>query len=259
VLVTLSSSGTDALRVVVISASDIAKRDDKDREDWKVRGISGIVAAKNGNDILLQKLKTPYGDVQPLITVSDKTKFRRYSPDSVRFADAKASKLDEISVGDQIRARGEKSYDAIKVNAEELVFGTFLTKAGSVQSVDAGAKEITLKELGTAKTLVIKLTPDSTIKQMSAPPPDGRGPAPAAGNVAQIIEKLPAGKLDDIKPGTSIIVSSTKGSEADKVTAIMVVANADALIRMASTPSGRGGTLVFGGNDGGGVSVLGLQ
>ena len=259
VLVTVSSSGTDALRVVVISATDIAKRDDADREDWKVRGISGIVAAKKGNEILLQKIKTPYGEVQPSITVSDKTKFRRYSPDSVKFADAKASSLDEISVGDQIRARGEKSYDAIKVNAVELIFGTFLTKAGSVTSVDTAAKEISIKELGTGKTLVIKLTPDSAIKQMTAAPADGRGTAPAGANVAQIIDRLPAGKLDDIKPGTSIIVSSTKGSEADKVTAIMVVANADTLIRMASTPSGRGGTLVFGGTDGGGVSVLGLQ
>jgi hypothetical protein len=43
------------------------------------------------------------------------------------------------------------------------------------------------------------------------------------------------------------------------LTAIVIVANADQLIRMASTPSGRGGTLVFGSADGGGLSVLGLQ
>src|SRR5215475_10341345 len=178
VLVTVASNGVDALRVVVISAADIAKRDDADREDWTKRGISGIVAGKTGNQVLLQKIKTPSGDVQPVITVSDKTRILRYSPDSVKFADAKTSKLDEISAGDQIRARGMKSA-ATAVDAEEVVFGTFLTKAGSVTALDAAAKEITVKELGSGKTIFVKLTPDSTIKQM--PAADGRGQGPAAG------------------------------------------------------------------------------
>ena len=81
----------------------------------------------------------------------------------------------------------------------------------------------------------------------------------AGANVAQIVERLPAGKFEDIKTGTSVVVSGTKGSEADKVTAILLVTNADLLIRMATTPSGRGGTLVFGSSDGGGLSVLGIQ
>jgi len=259
VLVTIGSNGTDALRVIVISATDIAKRDDADRQDWSKRGISGVVAAKNGSQILLQKVKTPSGEIQPSISTSDKTKFRRYSPDSVKFADATPSKLEEISAGDQIRARGEKSADGTKVEAEELIFGTFLTKAGSVTSIDVAAKEITLKEIGSGKTIAIKISPDSTIKQMPASPADGRGPAPAGANLEQIIERLPTAKFEDIKTGTSVIVSSTKGSDADKVTAIMIVANADALIRTAGTRGGRGGTLVFGSGDGGGVSVLGLQ
>src|SRR5215470_753532 len=95
VLVNFASNGSDALRVVVMAATDIAKRDDADRQDWTKRGISGIVAAKNGNQILLQKQRTPSGDIQPVITVSNNTTFRRYSPDSVRFADAVTSKVDE--------------------------------------------------------------------------------------------------------------------------------------------------------------------
>jgi hypothetical protein len=106
---------------------------------------------------------------------------------------------------------------------------------------------------------------DSSLKQVPAAadgrgaPSDGRG-APAAGaNVTQIIDRLPAAQFEDIKPGASVVVSGAKGSDADKVTAILVVTNADMLIRMATTPSGRGGTVVFGSNDGGGLSVLGLQ
>jgi len=253
VLVTLASNGADALRVVIISATDIAKRDEADRQDWLKRGISGIVSAKSGNQILL-KLRTPRGDVQQTIVVSEKTKFHRYSPDSVKFSDARDSKLDEVSVGDQIRARGEKSADALRVDAEDVVFGTFVTRAGAVVStisIDAVTKEITVKELGSGKAFTIKLTADSSIKQMQA--------APAGASVAQIVERLPAGKFEDAKAGTSIVVSGTKGSDADKLTAILLVTNADPLIRMASTPTGRAGTLVLGAGDGGGLSVLGLQ
>src|SRR5262245_43070913 len=42
VLVTLASNGADALRIVIIPAADIAKRDEADRQDWAKRGISGI-------------------------------------------------------------------------------------------------------------------------------------------------------------------------------------------------------------------------
>src|SRR5437762_10600029 len=214
VLVTLAANGADVLRIVVMAATDIAKRDDADRQDWNKRGISGIVSGKNGNQILL-KIKTPRGDVQQTIAVSDKTKFRRYSPDSVKFADAKMSKADEVSVGDQIRARGEKSADGLRVDAEEVVSGTFLTKAGLVVSADAPGKEITVKELGSGKPFVIKVTTDSTIKQMPNVA-DGRGGARPGANVGQIVEALPAGKIEDIKAGTSVIVSSTKGTEAEK-------------------------------------------
>jgi len=257
VLVTLASNGADVLRIVLMAATDIAKRDDADREDWNKRGISGIVSGKNGSQILL-KLKTPRGDVQQTVAVSDKTKFRRYSPDSVKFADARPGKLDEVSVGDQIRARGEKSPDGLRVDAEEVVFGTFLTKAGSVVSVDPAGKEISVKELGNGKPFIIKLTLDSAIKQMPGAAGGRGGPAPGA-NVTQIIEALPAAKIEDIKPGASIVVSGAKGQDADRVTAILLVTNADALIRLAATPSGRGATLVFGSGDGGGLSVLGIQ
>lgn len=259
VLATLVSNSSDALRIVVISATDIAKRDDADRQDWTKRGISGVVASKSGNQILLRPVKTPAGDLQQTIAISDKTKIRRYSPDSVKFADAKVAKLDDVAAGDQVRARGEKSADGRRVDAEEVVFGTFLTKAGSVVSIDAAAKEITVKEIGTGKTFTVKLTTESSIKTMPNSPPDGRGTPPAAASAAQIVDRLPAGKFEDIRIGASIVVSSTKGSEADKVTAILLVANADLLIRMASAPTGRGGTLVFGASDGGGLGGLALQ
>jgi|CZKS01.1.fsa_nt_gi hypothetical protein len=258
VLVTLEPDNTNVRRIVVMSAADIGKRDERDRLDWNARGISGIVAAKSGNVITL-RIRSLQGETRPTVTVSGETKFRRYAPDSVKFADAKPSKLDEISIGDQLRARGGKSADGLAVTAEEVVFGTFLTTAGSVISVDTSAREIVIKEMGTGKPLVIKLTSDSRIKQM--PTFAGMGGAPGSGGppsggfnagaragmpsgtgftVAQMVEMMPAGKVEDVKPGQTLIVCSTKGATSDRVTGIMLVANAETLVRMATAQSGAG-------------------
>lgn len=255
VLVTLEANSIGIRRIVIMSAADIGKRDEADRRDWNTRGISGIVAARDGNTITL-RIRSLQGETRPTVTVSEQTKFRRYAPDSVKFADAKPSKRDEIAIGDQLRARGDKSADGLAVTADEVVFGTFLTAAGSVVSVDSSAKEITIKQIGTGKPLVIKLTADSRIKQMpsfagmgGAPgggPPSGGPPfggfnamPPGGGpTVAQMVEMMPAGTLEDIKPGQTIVVSSTKGETSDRITAIILLANADMLVQMASRQGG---------------------
>jgi hypothetical protein len=263
VLVTLEPNTPNIRRIIIMSAADISKRDEADRQDWSARGISGIVDAKNGNTITL-RLRSLQGETRPVVTVSDQTRFRRYAPDSVKFADAKPSTLDEISVGDQLRARGEKSPDGLAVTAGEVVFGTFLTTAGAVVSVDNAAREITIKEIGTGKPVVIKLTADSRIKQIPSfpgmggapgggPPsggflpggfggamPPGGGPPSGGPTLAQMVEMMPAGTVDDVKPGQTIIVSSTKGATSDRVTGIMLLANAEMLVRMATMQSAAG-------------------
>jgi hypothetical protein len=280
-LVTLESGTNNARRVVIMSATDISKRDEADRQDWNTRGLSGVVAERGGNTITIRS-QSLQGETRQTITVSDQTKFRRYAADSVRFADARPSRAGEISVGDQLRARGQKSADGNSVAAEEVVFGTFLVTAGSVVSANPDTKEITLKETGSGKPLVVQLTPDSRIKQMAALPalpggfpgggpgaaPPGRGAPPAgapfgafapgaanggmppgsppgmpagrggAPTLAQMVDTMQAGTFDDIKPGQTIVVSSTKGAKNDHVTAIMLLTNADTLLRMAQSRAG---------------------
>jgi hypothetical protein len=283
VLVTLEADTNNVRRIVIMSAADIGKRDEADRQDWNTRGISGIVAARNGDTITL-RIQSLQGETRQTVTVSDQTKYRRYVADSVKFADAKPSRLDGISVGDQLRARGQKSPDGLAVTADEVVFGTFLTLAGSVISTDPETKEITIKETGTGKAVVIKVTADSRIKQMpsfpgmggGAPgrggPPFGGFPAPGmppggAPTLAQMVERMQAGTFEDVKPGQTIVVSSTKGASSDRVTAIMLLANADMFIRMASAQSGPGrqsGTgapprgMPPGGMPGGGMDLGGM-
>ncbi|HXK07782.1 MAG TPA: hypothetical protein VMS37_35640 [Verrucomicrobiae bacterium] len=287
VLVTLEPDSPNLRRIVVMSAADIARRNDADRLDWQKRGLAGIVASKSGTQITL-KTRTMTGEVESVVTVTGDTVFRRYAPDSVRFSDARASKLAEVGVGDQLRARGQKSEDGLKVAAEEIVFGTFLVKAGSISAIDAAGRQLNVKELGTNKTLTVKLTADSQVKQMPAMPPmmmggdgragmpgggfppGGRGGSPGGFDINQMIERMPASTLEDLKPGATVVVASTKGAKADQLTAILVLSNADMLIRMASAGNGanRGGMAAGGmngpgmggmmGGDAGGLSGLGL-
>jgi len=313
VLVTLESGTNNARRVVIMSATDISKRDEADRQDWNTRGLSGVVAEHSGNTITIRS-QSLQGETRQTVTVSDQTKFRRYAADSVRFADAKPGNAGEISVGDQLRARGRKSADGNSVAAEEVVFGTFQVTAGSVVSANPDTREITLKETGSGKPVVVQLTPDSRIKQMAALPalpggfpgggpgggtrsaaPPGRGAPPAgapfgafppgaanggmppglppgmpagrggAPTLAQMVDTMQAGTFDDIKPGQTIVVSSTKGAKTDHVTAIMLLTNADTLIRMAQMRAGgeqngpgRGQGMQTGGMPGGGMDIGGM-
>jgi hypothetical protein len=242
VLVSFKPGTTDALRILVMSATDITKRNEADRLDWTKRGISGVVTSKSPTTVLV-KMRGLGGETIATVTVDGKTSYRRYNVDSVKFADAKVSKLEEVSIGDQLRARGVKSEDGLKVTAEEVVFGTFVTKAGTITAVNPDTKELAVSEIGTNKPLVIKFTADSQIKKMPGMMA-GRGPTPGGPSripdLSQMLERMPAATLDEFKTGEKIVVSSTKGAKPDEVTAIMLLGNADMLIQMATTPAGRG-------------------
>jgi hypothetical protein len=262
VLVNLMPAAYEARRIVVMSSADIGKRNAADSADWTKRGVAGIVASRNGNEITLRK-RSFQGEIHLIVTVNDKTSYRRYAPDSVKFAAAKSSSLADVNVGDQLRARGQKSEDGLKVSADEVVFGTFLTKAGPITAVNVEAKEITISDLTTHQPLVIKLTGDSQLKKMpdfagmmgggmpgggspgGGPPSSGMHPpggmAGSPPDMAQMLEHMPPAKLEDLKPGDTVVVSSTKGASSGQVTAIMLVANAAMLVRMASAQSGVGG------------------
>jgi len=186
------------------------------------------------------------GDTQTIVTVTPQTRFKRYAPDSVKFTDARPSSLSEVKLGDQVRARGEKSADGLRVGADDVVFGTFLTKAGTITSIDPAAQEIMIASLPGKTPVAIKITPDSQLKLMPDIPmgPPGNMPSPPPGvgpprvmDLSQMLEHMPPATLTDLKVGQTIVVSSTKGNRGDEVTAIMLLANAGMLIQMASAHS----------------------
>jgi hypothetical protein len=225
VLVSFVEGMTEARRIVLVAASEISKRNDSERMDWQRRGNSGVVTAKNGDEFALQ-IQTPQGLKTKTVSVNAKTNVRRYAPDSVRFADAQPSSYAEIAVGDQVRERG----DAI---AEDIVFGTFLTNLGSVTALDRAKQEIRIEEVGTHKPMTIRLTADSKLKMMPTFKPTETPMHARPMVMSQVIESLPGATIDDVKVGGAVVITSTKGVKADEATAIMLLVNADSLVRLA--------------------------
>jgi len=62
----------------------------------------------------------------------------------------------------------------------------------------------------------------------------GRG-----GDMQQMLERLPAIKLEDLKPGDAIIVSSTEGADPGQLTAITLVAGVEPILSAAPAGSQR--------------------
>ncbi len=247
VLVSFVQGMTEARRIVLVTATDIAKRNEASRLDWQTRGVAGVVTSANGNQIILRA-----GQQVVTVTTDEHTVIRRYAPDSVRFADAVFSSVSQIAPGDQLQARGEKSpadtsadtsKDGLTVKAQEIVFGTFLSKAGTIAAVDPQANRITIRELATNKPLTIKLTADSrlrmvpddvhtTMSHMHGSAHDAPRPEGGLRGMAQMIDRAPAAKIEDLKPGMTVVVTSTKGASSNELTAIVLLANADFIVQM---------------------------
>jgi hypothetical protein len=235
VLVSFVEGMTEARRIVVVSASEIARRNAAERLDWEKRGITGVVAAREGDDIVLET-RTTQGAQRTTLAVSSKTTVRRYAPDSVKFADAELASLAQIAVGDQARARGDRSEDGSRLTAQDVVFGTFLTTLGKVEAVDREKGEVRIVDLTSKKPLVVRVTADTRMKKLPDlhQMPAGHG-AQQPASLAQMLQQLPDGNIDDLKVGSSAVVTSTRGSHPGRVTGIMLIANVDGLIQMAQS------------------------
>jgi len=236
VLVSFVEGMQEARRIVMVSTSDIARRNVAERLDWEKRGITGVVTAREGDNIVVET-RSPEGVQRTTIVLSAKTAVRRYAPDSVKFADAQPASAEEIAVGDQLRARGDRGEDASRLTAQDVVFGAFLTTLGTVEAVDREKGEVRIVDLSSKKPLLVRLTADTQMKKMpdmhQMPPGHGNHGAPAS--VAKMLQQLPVGSMDDLKAGSMAVVTSTRGSHPGRVTGIMVIANVDGLIQMAQS------------------------
>lgn len=258
----VSEQTVAAAAVIVMSRDDLAQKQERERSEWVRHGVAGLVVSTDAAAKEI-KIRIPslMGEARVVaVALSEHTKFRRYAPDSVRFADALPSTLAEVKPGDQLRARGDKAEDGTRIAAEEVVTGSFQTVAATVVAVRAN--EVQVKDLQSGKALTVTITPQATLRRLPAfgggmgpggpgggvPPGNGPSqsmrPAGMGGRMPdfqQMMERMPATTVAELKTGETILVSSTRGASAEHLTAITVLAGADTLLAMAQARAQRQG------------------
>ena len=232
-----------ALEFYVMSKGDIAEKKERERSEWSKRGIAGTISAINAETKEISvDARTAEGPKPIVVATNGETKFRRYAPDSVRFSDAKEGSFADLKVGDQLRALGTKSADGGRFTPEEVVSGAFQTLSGTISEVDAEKKEIKIKDLQSQQPVTIAISKDSSMRRLTpemvaaltpAKPEAGKPPAAAksSGDLQEMFDQLPPFTLQDLKPGESIIISSTKSAGPARVTAIAVVSGVGPLLQ----------------------------
>ena len=265
-----------AASIVVMKRSDVEARKEEDRQDWQKRGLGGLVKAVEPAAGTATISVTGFGGAKTIVVHTSKaTIIRRYAPDSMKFDDAKPSTLQEIQLGDQLRARGNRSADGTELAADEIVTGSFRNVAGIVNSVDASAGTMNVQDLLSKKPVQIKVTPDSQLHQLppefaqriamrlkaamagatggAAGPGGQSGAAPSAGTTSgavpgggmrsggapdfqQILNRMPAVTLTDLHKGDAVMIVATQGTPAGGATAITLLSGVEAILQAA--PSG---------------------
>lgn len=153
--------------VVVMKQADVAAKQQKDRDDWQKRGVGGLVTAVDPATRTITISTTSFTGTRTIAVHTNKnTILRRYAPNSVKFDDAKVAPLDQIKVGDQLRARGTKNADNTEIDADEVVSGTFRNLAGTIVAVDAAASTLTLKDSISKQNVVVKVTEDAQLRKL---------------------------------------------------------------------------------------------
>ena len=163
-----AGNGIDALEVLVITSSAVDAVKEQMRQDWQKRGAGGIVESvdvASGN----VSLSIPGGAGKKTVVVhtGKATVIYRYSPDSSKPEEAKPGTVQDIHVDDQLRVLGNRSADGSEITAEQIYTGGFPQFAAVVKSVDASTGVLSVQDLGTKKTVQVKVTADSQLHKIS--------------------------------------------------------------------------------------------
>lgn len=217
-----------ALEFYVMSKADIAQKRERERDEWTKRGVAGTVSSLNAtnNEISLDS-RTPEGPKPIVIAANAQTQFRRYAPDSVRFSDAKTSSFAELKVGDQLRALGTKSADGTRFTAEEIVAGTFQTIRGTIVEMNVEKQELKIQDLRSKQPVTVVVSKDSSLRKLDNTTPR------SSSELQEMFDRLPTFTLPELKQGDSIIVSSTKGADPARITAIAILSGVGTLLSTA--------------------------
>jgi hypothetical protein len=197
-----------ATGIIAMSKTDIASKQSHDREEWQRHGTGGLVSAIDASAGNITISTPAAGDKKMVIVhLSKDTILRRYAPDSIKFDDAKPAPLDQIKVGDQLRARGTRNPDGTELAADEIVSGSFRNLSGTISSIDSAAGTVALQDLTTKKAFTVKITQESQLRKL---------PPPMAQRIAARMKGIPADAAPSPAPGgTAANPQSPKPADAN--------------------------------------------
>jgi hypothetical protein len=156
-----------ARQVVVTNSKGAAQAAERDREEWRRRGINGRITALNPQTKEIT-LATRSRDGAGSITLAagGNVRFLRNAPDSSKLSDATQGSFADLKVGDQVRARGETSADGTRFVPEEIVSGSILRAGGTVTAINAASNELTIKNSQTGQTLTVAIGGKSSLRRI---------------------------------------------------------------------------------------------
>jgi hypothetical protein len=264
-----------ATSAVIMKKADVAEKQEHDREEWQKHGVGGVVKAVDpANSIITLSTGTLGAPNTLAVHVSKDTIIRRYSPDSVKFDDAKPGTLDQIKPADQLRARGTKSEDGKNLVAAEIVSGTFRSIAASVISADAANNTLTVNDLANKRQVTLKIASDSQMHQLpamfaqriamrlkggqaaSGGAASGATPTPAAApsgesrtngggaggssrpggapDFQQMLNRMPGVQLNQLQKGDAVMIVATEGTADSPLQVIILLSGVEPILTAAS-------------------------
>jgi len=260
-----------AASVIAMKSADIAAKQTHEREEWQKHGVGGLVTAIDAAGGTIKISTNGQGAAKEVIVlVSKQTTLRRYAPNSVKFDDAKPAGVDQIKVGDQLRARGTRNADGTELTADEVVSGTFRNIAGTINAIDASARTITVMDLVAKKPTIVKIAPESQLRKLPAQmaqvmamrlkgtPANGAGGGNAAGSapakpaetapgrtggggdLQQALSRMPATTLAELQKGDAVMIVATEGAQDDVLMAITLLAGVEPLLQASPAGGGSG-------------------
>jgi uncharacterized membrane protein YgcG len=158
---------SQAAMIITIKQADVAEKQEKERQDWQVNGVGGLVKSVDSSAGVIT-IASGAGLTAKTISVhiSPATVLKRYAPASVRYDLAQSEPIQAIQVGDQLRARGTKNADGTEIAAEEIVSGGFRNISGLITSIDPANSTVVVKDLQTKKPVTIQITADAQMRRL---------------------------------------------------------------------------------------------
>lgn len=251
-----SADSVAASSIIVMRKGDVAEKQQQDRMEWQRHGTGGIVTSIDSGAGTVTLSLTPTQNV--VVKTTPQTSFLRYAPNSVKFEAAVKAQFSEIKVGDQLRARGTRTPDGKELTANEVISGTFRNIAGTITGIDAGASTLTIKDVLGKKNVKVKISGDTQMRklpeqlaqriafflkspeaaqaaaarfqQRAGGGAGGQRPGGGSPDFQQMISRLPAVTVADLKKEEAVMIVSTPGTGNSEVSAITLLSGVEPIL-----------------------------